>query len=135
MIKFATPLCHSKDIQFSIECNNLDEEMIIPGEIRQNVFIVFKEAIINMVKYAGATECITSISINNDRFVLRISDNGKGTDGTIKGSGEGWKNMHKRTELLGGELAMEKKPGNGFTVTVSLPYPFKIPDSWEINKA
>ena len=131
MAKFAAPLCHSKNIQCSIDSKGINEEMLMPGEIRQNIFLVFKEAINNMVKYSEAAECSTNIYINKNQFVLQIADNGKGFDGTTKGTGNGWKNMQKRTVDLNGELVIDSKPGKGTIITMRLPYPFKIPSSWD----
>ena len=95
MIKFAAPLCHSTNIQFNIQSDGMDEEMLMSGEVRQNIFLVFKEAVNNMIKYADATECNTQLFIRNNHFVLQIADNGKGFEGTIKGTGNGCKNMQK----------------------------------------
>ena len=134
MIKFATPLCHSKNIQYYIESNGVNEEMLMPGEVRQNIFLVFKEAINNMIKYAEAPACNTQIFIRSKHFVLQIADNGKGFDGTTKGSGTGWKNMQKRTEYLNGKLAIDSTPEKGTVITMSLPYPFKIPSSWDVKQ-
>ena len=134
MIKFATPLCHSKQILCNIESLGIKEEMQIPGDVRQNIFLVFKEAINNMIKYAGATTCNTKLFILNNHFILQITDNGKGVDGTTKGSGNGWKNMKKRAEGLNGKLLIESALEKGVVITMELPYPFKIPNSWDRNK-
>ena len=131
MIKFAAPLCHSKNIQCSIDSQGINEEMLMPGEIRQSIYLVFKEAVNNMVKYADAAECSTKISISHSQFVLQIADNGKGFDGTTKGTGNGCQNMKKRTADLNGKLIIESGPGKGTTITMKLPYPFKIPSSWD----
>jgi ligand-binding sensor domain-containing protein/signal transduction histidine kinase len=131
MIKFAAPLCHSKNIQFYFESIGINEEMLVAGEIRQTIFLVFKEAINNTIKYADATACNTNIYIRNIQFHMQITDNGKGFDGTTKGSGNGWKNMQKRTDSLDGKLTIESGPGNGTVISMSLPYPFKIPSSWD----
>lgn len=131
MTKFATPLCYAKNIQCNIENKAINEDMLMPGEIRQNIFLVFKEAINNMIKYAEASVCSTNMFINNNQFVLQINDNGKGFDGSIKGTGSGWKNMQKRTKVLNGNIEIESIPGKGTTITMSLPYPFRIPSSWE----
>jgi ligand-binding sensor domain-containing protein len=135
MLKFAAPLCHSKNIQCHIESKGVNEEMLMAGEIRQNIFLVFKEAINNMIKYAEATKCSTNISISNNQFVLQIADNGKGFDGTIKGTGSGWKNMQKRTGDLNGKLVIDSTPQKGTVISMSLPYPFKIPNTWDGNKS
>ncbi len=134
MIKLATPLCHSKNIQCHIESKGVNEEMLMSGEIRQNIFLVFKEAINNMIKYAEATECVTRIFIRSNLFVLQIADNGKGFDGITKGTGSGWKNMQKRAEELSGKLEIDTDSAKGTVITMSLPYPFKIPNSWDRNK-
>lgn len=134
MVKFAAPLCHSKNIQCSIDSNGINEEMLMPGEIRQSIFLVFKEAINNMVKYSDAAECSTNISISNNKFVLQIADNGKGFDGTTKGNGNGWKNMQKRTADLNGKLIIDSGPGKGTIISMTLPHPFKIPSSWDLKR-
>ena len=69
-----------------------------------------------------------------DKFILKVIDNGKGFDGTIKGSGNGWKNMHKRTDYLNGKLTIDSEPGKGTKIIVSIPYPFKIPSSWDLKE-
>ena len=134
MIKFATPLCHSRNIQCNIESNVISEEMLMPGEVRQNIFLVFKEAISNMIKYADATSCNIQLFIRSNQFVMQVTDNGKGFDGTIKGSGNGWRNMKKRTEDLNGTLAINSTPANGTEIKMQLPYPFKIPNSWDTKQ-
>jgi ligand-binding sensor domain-containing protein len=134
MIKFAAPLCHSKNIQCDIESEGLNEEVLIPGEIRQNIFLVFKEAMNNMMKYAEATACSTSMFIQHNRFVMQIKDNGKGFEGAVKESGNGLKNMQKRTEELNGKFYVESSAVIGTVVSIRIPYPFKIPNSWDRNK-
>ena len=133
MRKFAVPLCHAKDIEFTMEKNTLNDDIQIPGETRQNLFMIFKEAINNMIKYAAATTCIIKMSVMDNRFTVTISDNGKGFDGTIKGTGNGLLNMHKRAEEINGTLLIENGPGKGSILRVSIAYPFRIPNSWDIK--
>lgn len=131
MIKFAAPICHAKQIEFKIESNEINDEMLMPGEIRQNIFLVFKEAINNMIKYADSTTCATRLFLRSNQFVMQLIDNGKGFDGVIKGTGSGWKNMQNRTEGLKGKLTIDTLPEKGTTITLKIPYPFKIPNSWD----
>jgi signal transduction histidine kinase len=133
MRKFAVPICHAKNIEFGIDCNNVKDDLEIPGETRQNLFMIFKEAINNMIKYAEATSCSTGISISGNRFIMEISDNGKGFDGFVKGNGNGMINMQKRAALLQGTFKAESKPEGGCSITTTLEYPFNIPDSWDIK--
>jgi signal transduction histidine kinase len=129
MKKFATPLCHSRCIEFSIEGGEANEEVLVPGEVRQAVFLIYKEAVNNMIKYADATKCKTEIVIKDRAFTLKISDNGKGFDGSVKGSGNGWKNMKKRTSELKGDLDIDSVFQNGTVITLRLAFPFQIPGS------
>jgi ligand-binding sensor domain-containing protein len=134
MVKFAVPLCHSKKIQFYLE-SAINEEIMIPGEVRQNIFLIFKEAINNMAKYADATECFIQLLMLNSHFHIKITDNGKGFDGTIKGTGNGFKNMEKRAEEFKGKLTIESVLGKGANINMQIPYPFKIPNSWDTKQA
>ncbi len=134
MIKFATPLCHAKKIECNIGSSGVNEETLMPGELRQNIFLIFKEAINNMIKYADATACNTQMAISNNLFVLQIKDNGKGFDGLTKGTGNGWKNMYKRTADLNGKLVIESVPEKGTKIIMTIPYPFKIPSSWDTRQ-
>jgi len=131
MIKFAAPLCHAKNIKFQINSNGINEDMLMPGEVRQNIFLIFKEKLNNMIKYADATKCDAQFSITGNRFILQITDNGKGFDGTTKGVGNGWINMTKRTEDLDGKLKIASAIEKGTQITMELYYPFKIPNSWD----
>ena len=134
MQKFAMPVCHSQNIQCDFESTGINEELLMPGETRQNIFLVFKEAINNMIKYSAATICKTEISIRNNQFILQIKDNGKGVDGNTESDGNGWKNMKKRSEELNGTIEIKTTTGNGTCIIMSIPYPFKIPNTWDRNK-
>jgi signal transduction histidine kinase len=131
MKKFAHPLCHAKNVACSIEANGIDEDFLIPGEVRQNIFFIFKEAVNNMIKYAEATKFSTKVLIHENDFVLNLTDNGKGFDGNIKGSGNGWKNMEARTSELKGQLRINSVAKQGTSISLHFPFPFQIPNSWD----
>ena len=125
MQKFVMPICHSQNILCMFDCDGISDEISIPGEVRQNVFLVFKEVINNMVKYAFATTCSVKLLIHNNKFIMQIADNGKGLDGSIKGGGNGLENMRSRTTELSGVLNIDSASGKGTAITMSLPFPFK----------
>lgn len=135
MQKFAMPICHSQNIQCSFCSDDINDEITIPGEARQNIFLVFKEVINNMVKYASATKCSVKLLIDNHKFIMQIADNGRGLDGSIKGNGNGLANMRSRTAELTGALDIDSASGKGTEITMSLPFPFTIQDSGESKPA
>jgi ligand-binding sensor domain-containing protein len=130
MVKFATPICHAKSIDFSLSMEGLDENQEVPGEIRQHLFMVFKEAIHNMDKYADARRCEVNLGVVGRNFIMRIRDDGRGTDGIIRGTGQGWKNMETRAKELDGSVQFGIAPGQGTEIRFSIRYPFSIPNSW-----
>jgi signal transduction histidine kinase len=134
MQKFAMPICHSQNIQCSFCSDDINDEITIPGEARQNIFLVFKEVINNMVKYASATKCSVKLLIDNHKFIMQIADNGRGLDGSIQGNGNGLANMRSRTAELTGALDIDSASGKGTEITMSLPFPFTIQDSGESNQ-
>lgn len=134
MRKFAVPLCHAKQIEFEIESNAVDDDMPLPGEIRQQVFLIFKESMNNMIKYASASRCVVNMQIKKDHFIVVISDNGKGFEGNIKGSGNGLLNMQRRAREIHGELRINSNSHSGTNIHLQLPYPFRIPNLWDMKE-
>ena len=129
--KYASAICHTKNIDFNLQSDGVNENMIMPGDVRQNLLLICKEAINNIIKYSEASKCAVRLFIKDRKFHFTISDNGKGFSGSIKGSGTGWKNMQKRTQELNGIIKIESEQNNGTIIDVGLPYPFKIPSLWD----
>lgn len=102
----------------------------ITSEWRHNVFLVMKEALNNVVKYAQATEVCLSFGLTENALRLVIKDNGRGVpialaeEGakTSEGRGHGLGNMRDRVEQLGGEFHMASKSGNGTWVELIVPF-------------
>jgi len=133
--KYASAICYAKNIELNLEYNGVNENMIMPGNIRQNLFLIFKEAINNVIKYSEATQCNVQIEVRYRKFFFKITDNGKGFSGATKGNRSGWKNMQKRCEEINGKIIIESKEGKGTIISISLPYPFNIPSLWDKNRS
>ena len=133
--KYASAICHAKNIELNLEYDGVNEDVIMPGDVRQNLFLIFKEAINNVIKYSEASQCNVQIDVRYRKFFFKITDNGKGFSGATKGNGTGWKNMQKRCEEINGKVIIESKDGKGTIISLSLPYPFKIPSLWDKNRS
>ncbi|HCY89369.1 MAG TPA: hypothetical protein DHV17_03820 [Chitinophagaceae bacterium] len=131
MQKFAAPLCHARNIHFHFDHTALDDTLMIPGEIRQQVYLVFKEAINNMVKYAEAANCNAVLRIDPRGLSLYIKDDGKGFDDRYVEHGNGLKNMRKRVENLGGLLTIETAPQQGTRISMQIPLVYRIQEKAE----
>ena len=94
---------------------------IIP-EVRHNVFLAFKEAVNNVVKHAQATEARVKLQLEPDRFILTITDNGRGVgDLSKKQLRNGLKNMRKRLADVHGKFEMLPGEPGGTVVRLTVP--------------
>jgi signal transduction histidine kinase/ligand-binding sensor domain-containing protein len=118
-----------------IRCR-LDEPPQLPvwaltAEVRHNVFLAFKESLHNVVRHATATEVRIALELQIDRFILTVTDNGRGFDWTSvtnqapppsdssrTSSGNGVANMQRRLEEIGGRCDWHTSPGHGTRVTM-----------------
>jgi signal transduction histidine kinase len=87
---------------------------------KRDLFLVFKEAINNIAKYANATLVKTKLSLNNNKLILYIEDNGEGFDIENADGGNGLNNMQKRAEALNAKFKIASMFNSGTTVTLEM---------------
>ncbi len=93
----------------------------LPADIDLSAYRIIQEAITNVVRHAGTSQCRVSIDRADDQLTIEVVDSGRG--GAISGSGFGIVGMRERAGLLGGEFAAGSRPGGGFRVAARLPLP------------
>jgi signal transduction histidine kinase len=94
--------------------------LLLPQLTRQNLYLIYKEALHNVVKHAQATLVTVRLRHENGQVVLLVQDDGRGYTGTGRPGGQGLRNMQARAEAVGGTVNYE--PQNpGFGVVVRLP--------------
>jgi len=99
---------------------------ILP-EVRHNVFLAFKEAINNVVKHAQASEARVKLELQPDKFILSITDNGRGVgDLADKKLRNGLKNMRKRLADVRGEFEISPGENGGTVVRLTVPVRSKL---------
>ena len=104
----------------------------LEAERRHELFLVFKEALNNIIKHSAAREVHISLRIAESRIVLVVEDNGRGfdPDAARNSKGNGLSNMKKRLQRLGGSADIVSTPGKGTRIEFSLPL---SPDSEKIE--
>lgn len=83
-----------------------------------------QEALANIRKHAQATAVQITLSYIDDVVVLDVQDNGvafAGAAASPLSGGYGLQAMRERAEQCGGSVTLESEPGEGTTVTVSIP--------------
>ena len=91
--------------------------------IRKDLYLVFKEAINNIVKYSNASAVEILIRCVNEDLHFMISDNGIGFDIRTILRGNGLYNMRTRIEQMGGTFLLDSGAGRGTTITIDLNLP------------
>ena len=116
MRSFAYELLGAKNIDFEFNADDAVARMKLTMDVRKNLYLIFKEAINNMVKYAGADRAFFSITGTKNNLTMLIRDNGKGFDTSLASEGNGLKNMKKRAEEIGAKLLIESGAGIGTSI-------------------
>ncbi|HEX9658064.1 MAG TPA: two-component regulator propeller domain-containing protein [Bacteroidota bacterium] len=90
----------------------------VTAEFRRNVFLLFKEAIHNVIKHARPAHVWLSLSIEDSLLKGSIKDDGAGfATSDVSRFRNGLRNMKKRMEDIGGECSIESELGKGTVVS------------------
>ena len=87
---------------------------------RRDLFLIFKEAVNNLVKYSGAENAEIKIGVEGKQITMLIKDDGKGFDKTLEKTGNGLTNMEQRAVSAGGTLSVASSPGKGTQVVLEI---------------
>jgi signal transduction histidine kinase len=94
----------------------------LTAEARHHLFLVVKEALNNVVKYAGATTVKFAIEIVDDKLSIAIADNVCGFEmESVREGGNGLRNMRERMREIGGECRIESFRGKGTRIALEFP--------------
>jgi two-component system, NarL family, sensor histidine kinase UhpB len=111
----------AEDIQTSFQINEAAMNYQLPIEHRKEILLIYKEAINNIIKHAGASSVIIKMDITNNHLQLVISDNGRWKQ-KAGSTGTGTRSMQQRAEALGGKLNI-KDTDSGTTIQALIPVP------------
>ena len=124
MRDFAFKVLSIKSITLSINDHGIKKEHLSP-DLRQNMYMIFKEAIHNVIKHAEATAVEVDLEQTNGHLEMTIRDNGKGIESTLHRIGHGLKSMHHRAERIKGTLEIHNDRGTVITLKIPLRYKTK----------
>jgi signal transduction histidine kinase/ligand-binding sensor domain-containing protein len=120
MKEYAAELCEAANMQLSFDAgeNILGKKLDVAA--RKNMFLIFKEAVNNAVKYSRATHLHVELH-GNGGIHLKIKDNGIGFLEHKKNGGNGLKNMQSRAAELNGVLQIVSRTNEGTEIVFILP--------------
>lgn len=89
---------------------DIDTKKFISPEKRQAIYLIFKEAITNIVKHCNGNHVVINFSVSKSGLNLIVQDNGEATTKSTS-DGLGLGNMKMRAEKIGGTLTAKYEKG------------------------
>ncbi len=128
MDAFAKPLLHAASIDWEFTYDENIASLNIDMGKRKTLYLVFKEALNNAIKYAACKKISVSVYKENEQLLLQVKDDGKGFDieaisKNISG-GNGLSNMQRRATEINGLLTIKSAPGQGSEIQLQFPSPY-----------
>ncbi|MGH8910060.1 MAG: GAF domain-containing sensor histidine kinase [Egibacteraceae bacterium] len=119
------------DVEVDVEVNAAG----LPEHVETALYRITQEALQNIAKHAAAAHARVELRADQDRVRLRVRDDGRGFATDPDGSNQpvrslrhsagrttyGLASMTERADLIGARLHVASTPGQGTTVTVTLP--------------
>lgn len=131
-----------KDQKLKIHLSIFADAEPVSDIFKVMIYQSVQEALLNIVKYAGITECsLVMEKVEEKRIHIIVSDKGKGFDPKIIGlkgaGGFGLFSIRERIKALGGECKIISAVGEGTSLEMILPAETKIlePQAVEISQS
>jgi signal transduction histidine kinase len=121
MRRFAGDTASGRGVALKFRAPEEAQERRLDLNLRRQVYLVFKEAVNNVVRHSGCREAEVELAIKGGWLALVVTDDGCGFDLGANGQGHGLDSMRARAEDVGGTLEVESAPGGGTTVRLRVP--------------
>ncbi len=121
-------ICSVNSINFNCQINLNNSDYTIRDETRREIYLIFKEALNNIIHHSRANRVELKAEISNGHFEIRLADNGIGfnTETILSPDesagnelhGHGIKNILHRARKAGCELSINSRYGKGTEISV-----------------
>ena len=113
-------ICEAREISVNFSATEELKDWKPDMELRNDMFLVCKEAVNNAVKYAGSNRLDVVFSVENNTVKISIRDYGSGLPEQHR-EGNGLKNMEHRTGKHKGTTERYNHPDGGLFLKFSFP--------------
>ena len=131
MRHFASDVLTARRVEFVFRAPDSERDVQVGANARREIFLIFKEAVNNMVRHSGCAKADIEFRLADDWLVLIVSDDGHGFDVLRENDGHGLLSMRERTKGLGGALEVVSERGVGTKLTLTVP----LGQAVEVEKA
>ncbi|MBK7871191.1 MAG: hypothetical protein IPJ74_11185 [Saprospiraceae bacterium] len=120
MRQFGLKILEARGIEFKVQVSEGFRSGRLNIGQRRNIYLIFKEAINNVSKYADCSQVELRIDLIMNQLKMIITDNGKGFNEQEVELGYGLSNMRKRAEEIGGVLDLESHINKGTKIELKV---------------
>lgn len=121
MRRFSSDVFSGGGIDFQFRASLPERAVPIAVGLRREIYLIFKEAVNNVVRHSHCTRAEVMVSMEGSRLELRVEDNGAGFGKEANGSGHGLGSMAERARRMGAELDFGYGQGGGTRVVLRVP--------------
>ncbi|MCC6412545.1 MAG: hypothetical protein IT270_12850, partial [Saprospiraceae bacterium] len=125
MREYASNVLDAKDIAYEIHIPRNLPVLKLNIETRRNLYLIFKEAINNAVKYSNCTSLDICLKIKGNMLEMCVCDDGQGFPVEGFREGNGLPNMRQRAQDLGGTIQIIGKE-KGVRVLFEMELPLEV---------
>jgi PAS domain S-box-containing protein len=115
--------CEVEDL-FNVACHFKCDDSVLIDDINlaTHLYRIAQEAASNAIRHGNARHIRIVIEAANDRFALKIEDDGSGIPEAVQNKeGMGLRIMSYRANMIGGSLEVRRDPEGGTIVSCSFP--------------
>ena len=117
----------TNDTQVIFKYDQEIENFKLTANQTKSIYLIYKEAINNINKYANASKVEITIMRNNETIEMSIKDNGNGFNqhdimAFQQRGGNGLGNMKLRSQEINGQLTIKSKINEGTTIVLTFEY-------------
>ena len=106
-------------------------DIMIKLDFKQHIFMLYKESLNNIIKYAQAGQVTIEVQLINKQFLLKVKDDGIGFNEEEIRRGDGLENMTYRASQIKAHFEINSRPGCGTEVILQAPVQKHL--SWELK--
>ncbi len=96
----------------------------VPDEVALCLYRIVQEGLQNVIKHSGSAIAKVQLMLKENELCLIVSDQGRGFDSMVvtDDGSLGLVSMRERVRLVGGQIAVESRKGEGTRIAVQIPW-------------
>jgi len=121
MRRYAAELFDNSETDCHLQLEESSDNRKLSMEQRRDVYLIYKEALTNIHKHAGAKNVWINVSQNQNYLLIKIRDDGTGFKIEQTTHRNGLKNLRSRVEKWNGKINIQSEKNKGTGIEIKIP--------------